>query len=87
MKKNGNEQGFLFELPLSKEDNLLKRFEEIHDFIYSHEGFSPQQTLEEFVKILFIKIFSELSGNNLFSSRSKNKSEHFRNLFFATKEN
>ncbi|MDR1925781.1 MAG: N-6 DNA methylase [Planctomycetaceae bacterium] len=45
---------------------MLKRFEEIQDFIYSHDGLSPQQTLEEFVKVLFIKIFDEQSGNNRF---------------------
>jgi type I restriction enzyme M protein len=49
----------LFDIPLSKEDNLLKKFEEIHDYIYANDGLSPQQTLEEFVKILFIKIFTE----------------------------
>jgi type I restriction enzyme M protein len=56
----------LFDLPLSKEDNLLKRFEEIHDYIYSNDGLSPQQTLEEFVKILFIKIFEESADTGLF---------------------
>lgn len=56
----------LFDLPLSKEDNLLKRFEEIHDYIYSNDGLSPQQTLEEFVKILFIKIFEERANTGLF---------------------
>ena len=45
--------------PLTKEDNLLKKFEEIHDYIYANDGLSPQQTLEEFVKILFIKICDE----------------------------
>ena len=44
----------LFDLQLTKEDNLLKKFEEIHDYIYANDGLSPQQTLEEFVKILFI---------------------------------
>jgi type I restriction enzyme M protein len=53
----------LFDLLLTKEDNLLKKFEEIHDFIYANDGLSPQQTLEEFVKVLFIKIFDE--NNNL----------------------
>ncbi|MEY4927161.1 MAG: hypothetical protein RI894_1597 [Bacteroidota bacterium] len=32
----------LFDTPLSKEDNLLKCFEEIHDYIYSNDGLSPQ---------------------------------------------
>lgn len=49
----------LFNSLLTKEDNLLKKFEEIHDYIYGNDGLSPQQTLEEFVKILFIKIFDE----------------------------
>ena len=57
----------LFDFPLSKEDNLLKRFEEIHDYIYANDGLSPQQTLEEFVKILFIKIFDENGKTNLFT--------------------
>jgi type I restriction enzyme M protein len=57
----------LFELPLSKEDNLLRKFEEIHDYIYANDGLSPQQTLEEFVKILFIKIFDENEKLNQFT--------------------
>lgn len=44
---------------LSKTDRLLKRFEEIHNFIYANDGLSTQQTLEEFIKILFIKIIDE----------------------------
>jgi len=57
----------LFEIQLTKEDNLLKKFEEIHDFIYANDGLSPQQTLEEFVKILFIKIYDENENLNQFS--------------------
>ncbi|MDP2303038.1 MAG: N-6 DNA methylase [Ignavibacteria bacterium] len=57
----------LFEIKLSKEDNLLKRFEEIHNYIYANDGLSPQQTLEEFVKILFIKISDENVKTNQFS--------------------
>jgi len=51
---------------ISKEDNLLKRFEEIHDFIYSNDGLSPQQTLEEFIKVLFLKIVSEQEQSDTF---------------------
>ena len=57
----------LFEIPLTKEDNLLKKFEEIHDYIYANDGLSPQQTLEEFVKILFIKICDENKNLNQFT--------------------
>ncbi|TAH08706.1 MAG: hypothetical protein EAZ14_09510 [Runella slithyformis] len=57
----------LFDVPLSKEDNLLKKFEEIHDYIYANDGLSSQQTLEEFVKILFIKICDEQNILNQFT--------------------
>ena len=53
-------------LELSKEDNLLKRFEEIHNYIYANDGLSTQQTLEEIIKILFIKIYDENKTSNQF---------------------
>ncbi|RYU95898.1 N-6 DNA methylase [Emticicia agri] len=65
----------LFELPLAKEDNLLKKFEEIHDYIYANDGLSPQQTLEEFVKILFIKICDENENLNQFKISSEDWNE------------
>jgi len=88
----------LFDIQLSKEDNLLKRFEEIHDYIYANDGLSPQQTLEEFVKILFIKIFDENENSNKFiisaeewnllKSGKTNQSltERIFNLFEHTKQ-
>jgi len=66
---------FLFDLQLTKEDNLLKKFEEIHDNIYANDGLSPQQTLEEFVKILFIKIFDENENLNQFTISTEEWSE------------
>lgn len=51
---------------LSKEDNLLKRFEEIHNYIYANDGLSTQQTLEEITKVLFVKISDEKNGANEF---------------------
>lgn len=56
----------LFDVPLTKESRLLRRFEEIHDYIYAHDGLSPQQALEEFVKILFIKIYNDNKSLNQF---------------------
>lgn len=50
-----------------QEDGLLKKFEEIHDFIYANDGLSPQQTLNEFLKILFIKVYDEKGELNLFN--------------------
>jgi type I restriction enzyme M protein len=90
-------RNMLFDLPLSKEDNLLKKFEEIHDYIYANDGLSPQQTLEEFIKILFIKIFDENENLNQFkisneewNELKKGKpvssiSEQFSSLFEKTK--
>jgi len=54
------------DLSLFKEDNLLKIFEEIHNYIYANDGLSSQQTLEEIVKILFIKLFDENSAYHQF---------------------
>ncbi len=93
-----NTMNSLFDIQLSKEDNLLKRFEEIHDYIYANDGLSPQQTLEEFVKILFIKIFDENENSNKFTisteewnflkSGKTNQllTERISNLFELTKQ-
>jgi type I restriction enzyme M protein len=53
-------------LPIFAEDKLLKIFEEIHNYIYANEGFSPEQTLEEIIKILFLKIFDESQNKHHF---------------------
>lgn len=46
-------------LDLIKEDNILKRFEEIHNLIYANDGLSTQEVLDEMIKILFIKFYDE----------------------------
>jgi len=74
-------ENMLFNNPLSKEDNLLRKFEEIHDYIYANDGLSPQQALEEFVKILFVKIFDENDHLKLFSI------QNISELFEKTKQN
>ena len=58
------------------EDNLLRKFEDIHDYIYANDGLSPQQTLNEFLKILFIKIYDEKEGLGMF----KLSPEEFKEL-------
>ncbi|MCL5991787.1 MAG: restriction endonuclease subunit M, partial [Bacteroidetes bacterium] len=65
-------------LDLYKEDNLLKKFEEIHNYIYANDGLSSQQTLEEIIKILFIKIYDENNNINKFqiSSDELNQIKH-----------
>ncbi len=52
---------------LSQESNLLKKFEEIHNYIYANDGLSEQQVLDEFIKILFIKFTDEKSDKQLFT--------------------
>lgn len=61
----------LFDLELKSEDMLLRKFEEIHDFIYANDGLSSQQTLNEILKILFIKIFDENNNLRLFQISSE----------------
>ncbi len=68
---------------LFKEDNLLKLFENIHDYIYANDGLSSQQTLEEIIKILFIKLFDENSGSNKFGISGE---DGIADLFGQTKE-
>jgi hypothetical protein len=36
-------ENLLFDIPLSKEYNLLRKFEEIHDFIYAHKAMSKRR--------------------------------------------
>lgn len=77
---------------LKSEDNLLRRFEEIHDFIYANDGLTPQQTLNEFLKVLFIKIFDENNKRECFyvtSDELKNGGafiERITSLFEETKK-
>jgi type I restriction enzyme M protein len=74
-----------FELEFQKADSLLRLFEEIHNYIYANDGLSPQQTLEEMLKVLFIKVVDENTGANLFcinsdelgQSKSQQKTDTF----------
>lgn len=47
-------------------DSPLKRFEDIHNYLYANDGLSEQQVLEEIVKILFIKFYNEQREKNSF---------------------
>jgi type I restriction enzyme M protein len=77
------------EIPfLLKEDRLLKRFEDIHNFIYANDGLSPQQVLDEIIKILFIKLVDENNKNSKFFIAEKEykeiKDKH-KNIDFANR--
>lgn len=81
---------------LNKTDKLLRKFEEIHNFIYANDGLSTQQTLEEFIKLLFIKILDERNDIKFFkisseeyesiknSKKDKSFSSRISNLFNKT---
>lgn len=68
---------------LFKEDNLLKLFEDIHNYVYANDGLSSQQTLEEMVKILFVKLFDEHSLSHKFGVGGE---EGIADLFGQTQE-
>ena len=67
-------------------DNLFKKFEDIHNYLYANEGLSEQQILEEMIKILFIKFYDEQRNNSLFYISKTEflniNSEKTKNLFF-----
>lgn len=81
---------------LTKTDKLLRKFEEIHNFIYANDGLSTQQTLEEFIKILFIKVIDEKKKHKQFyidntefeqiksSKKSDQLLQRINNLFSST---
>lgn len=72
-------------------DTPLKRFEDIHNYLYANDGLSEQQTLEEIIKILFIKYFDEQNTESLFcikageTSGSESFLNRIKSLFDKTK--
>lgn len=57
-------------------DSLLKRFEDIHNYLYANDGLSEQQVLDEIVKILFMKYFDEQTQNSHFRIIENNEKEN-----------
>jgi len=86
-------------LNLIKEDNILKRFEEIHNLIYANDGLSTQEVLDEMIKILFIKFYDETHQSGLFKINQQDFSkiqsgqsiseftERINDLFVKTQQN
>ncbi len=87
-RKNNMEQPTLFGDTL---DIPLKRFEDIHNYLYANDGLSEQQVLEEIVKILFIKYYDEQNTACSFyakedeSGNNADFSKRIRVLFENTK--
>ena len=73
-------------------DNPLKRFEDIHNYLYANDGLSEQQVLEEIVKILFAKYYDEQNTKRVFyvaENESSNSSiflKRLNTLFEDTKK-
>ena len=96
MKSKINQLSFFEEGKLS--DNLFKKFEDIHNYLYANEGLSEQQVLEEIIKILFIKFYDEqkkggafyISKSDFLNINSKKTQKTFFNkinqLFIDTKK-
>lgn len=63
---------------LQKNDGLLRVFEDIHNHIYANDGLSPEQALEEAIKVLFLKIFDE-KNKTLEFKISSSEYERIRN--------
>jgi type I restriction enzyme M protein len=61
---------------LEKNDGLLRVFEDVHNHIYANDGLSPEQALDEAIKILFLKIYDEKNKKYEF----KITSDEFENI-------
>lgn len=64
-------------------DNLLKRFEDIHNYLYANDGLSEQEVLEEIVKILFIKYYDEQNEQKNFFITGNELEKKDRKLFIT----
>jgi type I restriction enzyme M protein len=49
----------------SSTESLLKCFEEVHDYIYAHDGLSPHETLEQMLYVLLMKMTDERTSESL----------------------
>ena len=97
--KNEENPNLEFDFELQKTDHLLHVFEVIHNYIYANDGLSPQQTLEEIIRVLFVKIADEnLQSKQFFITSEENELigngisvksffNRINNLFQETKNN
>jgi len=54
-----SKQTALFTPDLRKSDDLFKTFGKIHNFIYANDGLPKHQSLDELIKLLFMKFLDE----------------------------
>lgn len=73
---------------LETNDSLLRVFEDIHNHIYANDGLSPEQALDETIKVLFLKIFDEKNKKFEFkisSNEYKNIVEGMNDSVFSSR--
>ena len=61
LPRKGEKEGFPKKSELKPVTNLLSVFKTCHNYIYANEGLSNQDTFDEFLKILFVKMADEKS--------------------------
>jgi len=59
LPRKGEKEGFPKKMGLKPVTNLLSVFKTCHNYIYANEGLSNQDTFDEFLKILFVKMADE----------------------------
>jgi len=64
LPRKGEKEGFPKKSELKPVTNLLSVFKTCHNYIYANDGLSNQDTFDEFLKILFIKMADEKSRVN-----------------------
>lgn len=59
LPRKGEKEGFPKKSELKPVTNLLSVFKTCHNYIYANEGLSNQDTFDEFLKVLFVKMADE----------------------------
>lgn len=59
LPRKGEKEGFPEKSELKPVTNLLSVFRTCHNYIYANEGLSNQDTFDEFLKVLFVKMADE----------------------------
>lgn len=65
----------LFDIDGTARSELISALESIHNHFYANDGLSPEQALEEAVKLLFVKVLDERSDQREFRVSSQEFAE------------
>ncbi len=67
-------------------NELTKKLDKIHNIFYANDGLSPEQALEELVKLLFLKIYDENNKKISHKMRELSLNKFLKNLNILKKE-